>query len=123
MGEVGINARALTQNTDLVSRQDKVLISILGPDHPRPLYTKKPYEVVALDERRPDALLRSLQGEAVLPEGPAWGTMRQPVLGPARGEKLVLNGVASRILGEDPRTLLGRVLRDHLGRRSQNPES
>lgn len=122
-GEVGINAQALTQNTDLVSRQDKVLISVLGPDHPRPLYTKKPYEVVALDERRPDALVRSLQGEAVLPKQPAWDVMRQSLLEPTRGEKLVLNGVASRILGEDPRNLLGRVLRDHLGQRPQNPQS
>ncbi|MFQ5907727.1 MAG: hypothetical protein ACE5JE_02710 [Thermoplasmata archaeon] len=123
MDEVGINAQALKQNTDLVSRQDRVLISILGPDHPRPLYTKKPYEVVALDERRPDALLRSLQGEAVLPKGPTVDITGGSVLEPTRGEKLVLNGVASRILGQDHRNLIGRVLRDHLGRRPRRPEA
>ena len=111
---MGINARALEQNTQLVPRQDKVLISILGPNRPRPLYTQKPFEVVALDERRLDALLKSMNGEAVLPGRPSADVIRRPLLEPARGERLVLNGVASRVLGMDPRTVLARVLRDRL---------
>lgn len=111
---MGINARALEQNTQLVPRQDKVLISILGPNRPRPLYTQKPFEVVALDERRLDALLKSMNGEAVLPGRPSVDVIRRPLLEPARGERLVLNGVASRVLGMDPRTVLARVLRDRL---------
>ncbi|MFQ5986924.1 MAG: hypothetical protein ACE5KQ_06160 [Thermoplasmata archaeon] len=122
-GEVGIHARALAQNTELVPRQDKVLISVLGPNRPRPLYTQTPFEVVALDARRPDALLKSSQGEAVLPRGPSWDIVRRPLLEPARGERLILNGVASRVLGEDPGSLLARVLRDHLSRRTGPPES
>jgi hypothetical protein len=122
-GEVGINARALEENTQLVPRQDKVLISILGPDRPRPLYTQTPFEVVALDERRLDALLKSMQGEAVLPGAHLGDVLRRPPLDPARGERLVLNGVASRLLGEDPRALLARVLRDRLGQGRGRPES
>ncbi|MFQ5918699.1 MAG: hypothetical protein ACE5I4_01470 [Thermoplasmata archaeon] len=122
-GEVGINARALEQNTELVPRHDKVLISILGPNRPRPLYTQAPFEVVALDERRLDALMKSMQGEAVLPGAPLGDAVRRPLLEPAHGERLVLNGVASRLLGEDPRTLLARVLRDRLGRGRGRPES
>ncbi|MFQ6013773.1 MAG: hypothetical protein ACE5LS_09105 [Thermoplasmata archaeon] len=122
-GEVGINAQALAQNTELVPRQDKVLISILGPDRPRPLYTQRPFEIVALDERRPEALTKSSRGEAVLPKEAAWDILRRSLPGPARGERLVLNGVASRILGEDPRDVLARVLRDHLRRRPRQRES
>lgn len=114
--EVGINAQALAQNTQLVPRQDKVLISILGPSRPRPLYTRKPFEIVALDERRPDALVKSPQGEAVLPREPPWDIVRRPQLDPARGQGLVLNGVASLIFGSDPQDLLARMLRDALGR-------
>ncbi len=122
-GEVGINARALAQNTELVPRQDKVLISLLGPDRPRPLYMQTPFEVVALDARRLDALMKSTEGEAVLPETPSGDILRQCLLEPAPGEPLVLNGVASRVLGEDPRALLARVLRDHLGGRPHRTES
>ncbi len=113
-GEVGINARALAQNTELVPRKDKVLISVLGLDRPRPLYMQTPFEVVALDERRLDALMKSMEGEAVLPETPSGDILRQPLPGLARGERLVLNRVASRVLGEDPRAHLARVLRDRL---------
>ena len=122
-GEVGINAHALEQNTELIPRQDKVLISILGPSRARPLYTQTPFEVVALDERRLDALLKSMHGEAVLPGAPSEDLIRRPLLDPARGQRLVLNGVASRLLGEDPRALLARLFRDRLGRGLGRPES
>ncbi len=122
-GEVGINARALAQNTELVPRKDKVLISVLGLDRPRPLYMQTPFEVVALDERRLDALMKSTEGEAVLPDTPSGEILGHPLPGLARGERLVLNGVASRVLGEDPRALLARVLRDRLGVRPRRTES
>lgn len=121
--EVGINAQALAQNTELVPRQDKVLISILGPDRARPLYTQIPFEVVALDGRRPEALEKSLQGEAVLPREPTWDIVRRPLLEPTRGQQLVLNSVASRILRADPRDLLAALLHDELRRRRDSEES
>ncbi len=122
-GEVGINARALEENTELIPRQDKVLISILGTSHPRPLYTQTPFEVVALDERRLDALMKSMHGEAVLPGAPSEDVIRRPLLEPACRQQLVLNGVASRLLGEDPRALLARLFRDRLGRGFGRPEA
>ncbi|MEE9237744.1 MAG: hypothetical protein V3U52_08160 [Thermoplasmata archaeon] len=117
-GQVGINAEALDQNTELIPNQDRVLISIVGHSTRRPLYSRTPFKVVALDTRRPDGLEKSPRGEAVLPRDEPWDFVRRPYLQPRYGEPLLLNGVASRVLGRDPSELLSQLLRQGLGRLS-----
>ncbi len=113
-GQVGINFLALDQNTDLVPNKDRVLISILGRGTARPLYSQTPFQVVALDSSTPDGLERSPQGEAVLPREDVWEIVKRPHLQPRKGEALLLNGVASKVLGVDPRELLASVLSQQL---------
>lgn len=121
-GQVGINAKALNQNTTLVPEQDRVLISLLGRSTNRPLYARDPFQVVALDLNLPDALQRSRHGEAVLPAEHAWDAVRRPHLQPLEGEALLLNSVSSQVLGMDPRELLAEALRRVRGRGSHTPQ-
>ncbi len=113
-GQVGINSLALDQNTELIPDQDRVLISILGRGAARPLYSREPFQVVALDTSTPDGLAKSPQGEAVLPLDEAWDVVRRPYLQPRQGQALLLNGVASRVAGVDHRELLTKVLSQRL---------
>ncbi len=118
-GQVGINARALNQNTDLTPHQDRVLISIVGQNTVRPLYTRMTFEVVALDSVTPDALGRSLQGEAVLPLEEPWDVVRRPYLQPREGEPLLLNSVATKVFGRDVSEVLNELLAKELARRRE----
>ncbi len=117
-GQVGINSRALDQNTSLIPNQDKVLISILGRGAPRPLYARTPFQVIALDSSTPSGLQKSPQGEAVLPLEETWDVIRRPYLQPKRGQALLLNGVASKISGRDPMELLAEALSQRFNRPS-----
>lgn len=119
-GQVGINSQALDQNTHLVPEQDKVLISILGNQNTRPLYTRAPFQVVALDPSRPDGLEKSPHGEAVLPVEEVWDVVRRPYLQPTQGQPLLLNSVASKVFGRDPAEIISDLLSRALRRgRSQ----
>lgn len=109
-GQVGIHAWALNQNTTLVPDQDAVLISIVGDGVPRPLFTQRPFQVVALDRTRPDGLQKSPHGEAVLPFQALGDEIRLPHLQPTHGQPLLLNGVTARIFGTDPATVLGQLM-------------
>jgi hypothetical protein len=120
-GQVGINAEALDRNTDLIPEEDRVLISILGKNTLRPLYTRTTFQVVALDERRPDGLDKSPHGEAVLPEEVAWEVVKRPYLQPRYGEPLVLNSVATKVFGKDPRELLSQLFMQDLEKRFGGP--
>jgi hypothetical protein len=120
-GQVGINAEALDQNTDLVPDEDRVLVSVLGKSTLRPLYTRQAFQVVALDTKRPDGLGKSPQGEAVLPEELAWEVVKRPYLQPRYGEPLVLNSVSSKVFGKDPRELLSQLYLHDLERRFGGP--
>lgn len=120
-GQVGINAEALDRNTDLIPEEDRVLISVLGRDTLRPLYTRTTFQVVALDDTRPDGLGKSPRGEAVLPEERAWEVVKRPYLQLRHGEPLVLNCVASKVFARDPREILTQLYRQDLGRRFGGP--
>ncbi len=121
-GQVGINAEALDQNTTLVPEQDRVLISLLGRSTRRPLYARDAFQVVALDVRLPDALQRSLHGEAVLPAEEAWEVVKRPYLQPHEGQALLLNSVAPRTFGMEPQELLAEALRRVRERGSCEPQ-
>ncbi len=116
-GQVGINSQALDQNTRLVPERDKVLISILGNHDAKPLYTRRPFQVVALDPHRPDGLGKSPQGEAVLPVEEVWDFVSRPHLQPACGQPLLLNSVTWSVFGKDPIELMKDLLSQALRRR------
>ncbi|MFQ5837796.1 MAG: hypothetical protein ACE5HJ_03330 [Thermoplasmata archaeon] len=120
-GQVGINAEALNQNTDLVPDQDRVLISVLGRSVLKPLYTRTTFQVVALDSRTPYGLQKSPHGEAVLPVEEPWEIVKRPYLRPKHGEPLVLNSVAFKVFGKDPRELLSKLLQQDFEKRFRGP--
>ncbi len=93
--QIGLNREALADNTDLVPFEDRVLLSKLDGDTPRPLFMKRFFQVVALDKKSRDALSKSPNGEVVLPlEGTA--QKKGPNEPYAVGELVVLNGVLSQ---------------------------
>jgi hypothetical protein len=94
-GQIGLNKEALADNTDLVPYQDRVSLSKLDGSGSQPLFAKKYFEVVPLDKACPDALSKSLNGEAVLPhlEVRHKNNFTEPF---QVGEFVVLNGVLSQ---------------------------
>ncbi|MDM7934997.1 MAG: hypothetical protein QUS08_06360 [Methanothrix sp.] len=93
-GQIGVNREALADNTDLVPYQDRVSLSRLDGGLSRPLFAKKYFEVVPLDDRSPDALSKSMMGEAVLPVREA---QRRGALETFKvGDLVVMNGVLSQ---------------------------
>ena len=92
--QVGILAEALRHNTDLRPGLDRVRIGVLGHRRTRPVLFDGFFEVVPLDEGRPDARRKSPSGEAVLPEGN--DVIRAGSDPPQPGDDLVLNGVLAR---------------------------
>lgn len=93
--QIGINKQNLA-NTNLTPYHDKVTIKRLNGERAVPLYTRKWFEVIPLDNSRPDALSKSPIGEIVLPEGP--GIFRKPVFEFADREPVILNNVMTKIL-------------------------
>jgi hypothetical protein len=89
-GQIGINRDAIAGNTDLVPYQDRVFLSKLDGERSRPLFARKYFDIVPLDGRCPDALLKSSNGEAVLPQ--------EDILEKKLhiGESVILNGVISQ---------------------------
>ncbi len=116
--QVGIRRLALEANTKLDPAVDRVRIGLLGHRHARPLLLDRPFELVALDESRPESLSKSPRGEAVFPEGDE--VVRRPFPQPRPGDSVVLNGVASRhILGNPERLaqVLEAIIKEAFGRR------
>ncbi len=114
--QVGLRAAAIEANTELVPAVDRVRIGLLGRRNVRPFLLDRPFEIVALDETRPDALAKSPQGEAVLPEGDA--VVRRPFPEPQPGDAVLINGVAAKRLSDDPEKLaevLAELFRDRHG--------
>ena len=96
--QVGIAADALRRNTRLASGA-RVLVSAELGGHPRPLFARAFYEVVALDPQdAPEAARLSPHGEAVFSafevDGDARGRSVVPRLDPQT--TVVLNASASR---------------------------
>ncbi len=115
--QVGIRRDAIEANTELDPEVDRVRIGLLGQRNVRPYLIDHAFEIVPLDERRPDALSRSPAGEAVLPTGDEVVRRPFPVLQP--GDKVVINGVASKRLLQDPEKLaqvLESLFREGYGR-------
>jgi hypothetical protein len=96
-GLIGINRRNL-ERTRLTPYVDRVYIRKLEGGKAVPLYIRETYEIVPLDENRPDALSKSPMGEAVLPEEP--DIFRRPLAQwPRIKEPVLLNNVLSRLIG------------------------
>jgi hypothetical protein len=93
--QIGINREALEVNTSLDPSQDRVRVTVLGRVR-RPIFFERFFEVVALDERHPEALKRSPAGEAVLPEG---DQVLRPHGSPHPGDEVVISSVESQRLG------------------------
>jgi hypothetical protein len=90
--QVGVNMEALAENTDIVPNEDNVMISKLE-GRGMPLLIKKYFTVVPLDEKSPDALLKSPIGEVVFPVQVKKEWFLEPV---KIGESVVLNNVMSQ---------------------------
>jgi hypothetical protein len=92
--EIGVNREALARNTDITPYEDTVLISKLEGNG-KPLFTKKYFTVVPLDEASPDASAKSPIGEVVLPvvdrRQKEWDFEQIEV-----GEPVILNNVLSQ---------------------------
>ncbi|HLA47185.1 MAG TPA: hypothetical protein VJ207_06405 [Thermoplasmata archaeon] len=116
--QVGIRRSGIEANTELDPAVDRVRIGLLGRRHARPFLMDRPFEIVPLDESRPDSLSKSPRGEAVLPEGDE--VVRRPFPLPRPGDSVVLNGVAARRFLNDPERLakvLEAVFEEGFGRR------
>ena len=100
--QIGIRREALEKNTNLEPDQDQVTVSLVGENKSRPLFMYKSFEVVALDEARPQALGLSPQGEAVLPAD-EYAEVRKPVLDLQHGDYLLLNRLAGLIFQDRKR--------------------
>jgi len=101
--QVGVNKEALAQNTELAPR-DQVSVGLAGSDPDRPWFFQEPFQVVPLDERRPEAAALSAHGEVVLPEQ-EYDYVRRPHLQPRLGDAVVLKGTAAKRLDDDPEWL------------------
>ena len=95
-GQIGLNREALAGNTDLVPYQDRVSLSKLDGTVSRPLFAKKYFEVVPLSKACPDALSKSLNGEAVLPQQQEVNHKKGFIEPFQVGEFVVMNGVLSQ---------------------------
>ena len=115
--QIGIRREALEANTELDPEVDRVRIGLLGQRNARPYLIDHPFEVVPLDDRRPEALARSPQGEAVLAEGDE--VVRHPFPAAQPGDKVLINGVAAKRLLANPEKLaavLESLFREGYGR-------
>ncbi len=89
-GQIGLNSRALSENTDLIPYQDRVIISKLDGSRVQPLYSKRYFTVVPIDSNKPDAYSKSRLGQVVFPQG------RNGFPDPVKtGDQVILNSVLS----------------------------
>ena len=117
--QIGINRDALERNTSIDPSTDRVRVTVLGRVR-RPVLFDRFFEVVALDERHPDALRRSPMGEAVLPEG---DQVLRPRASPHPGDEILLNRAVSHRLGllADSESFAGVVQELFRSRRELDP--
>lgn len=90
-GYIGVRKEALAENTDIIPYEDKVLISKLEDNKITPLFTKRYFTVVPLDENSPDASSKSPMGEVVLPLQDKKQCMEFKV-----GDSVIINNVMSQ---------------------------
>lgn len=107
-GQVGVNRGALERNTELEPR-DPVAVAVVGKSPERPLFLVETFEVVPLDERKPEAAGLSPLGEIVLPDA-LYDFVRRPHLQPRPGEAVVMKATAAKLLAQPP-AWLEEVLR------------
>ncbi len=98
-GHIGVKKEALAENTDIVPYEDKVLLSRLENNKIQPLFTKKYFTVVPLDENSPDASSKSPMGEVVLPLQEKKSEQFKV------GDAVILNNVMSQRLSGLARTM------------------
>lgn len=112
LSQVGINREALESNTSLDPLLDRVRVAFVGRARIRPLLMDRFFEVVPLDEHRPDAFARSPGGEVVLAEGDA--VLRGYGL-PRTGEDVLINNVlGARLNATASPVEFERILRELL---------
>lgn len=112
LSQVGINREALESNTSLDPLLDRVRVAFVGRARIRPLLMDRFFEVVPLDEHRPDAFARSPGGEVVLAEGDA--VVRGYAL-PRTGEDVLINNVfGARLNATASPVEFERILRELL---------
>ncbi len=104
-GELGMNKEAIVENTDLIPFEDRVLLSKLEGGSSRPLFTRKYFRVVPIDGTKPDALAKSLHGEAILPADD------KETVSLRVGEMVVINSVLSRRHGCGFAGLIDRIIK------------
>ena len=120
-GQVGVNRTALEENTEIDVARDRVAVAVLGEAREaRPLLLRERFEVVPLDDARPESIALSPNGEVVLPQG-EWDFVRRPHLQPVLGQALVLNKPPGRLASEPEAIgeLLARELRRRRGAESR----
>lgn len=93
--QVGINRHNL-EGVGLSPYLDRVSIRKIEDRKVVPLYARRWFEVVPLDESTPDALSKSPHGEAVLSE--ELSTAEGDYLDLAKNEPIILNSVLSGVL-------------------------
>ncbi len=97
--QLGLNEELMLSKTDLVPFEDKVTLRKFEANALRPLFYRRWFNVVPLDEEKPDALAKSLSGEVVLPVSFA---DRAEIQGFKKGSFVVLNSVLSKRSKGDP---------------------
>ncbi len=109
--QIGVNLKALAENTDIVPYKDTVLISKLE-GRGTPLLTRKYFTVVPLDEAAPDALSKSPIGEVVFPAQDRKEWFLEPI---KIGESVILNNVLSQRYPNRLANALDRVIKSRSG--------
>jgi len=100
-GQVGLRSEAVAVNLGMDVAQERVGVAVLGEGRgARPLFYQDRFEVVPLDESRPQARELSPNGEVVLPAA-EWDVVRRPQLQPRVGQSLVIERAPAR-LATDP---------------------
>ncbi len=109
--QIGVNLKALAENTVIVPYKDTVLISKLE-GRGTPLFTKKYFTVVPLDKASPDALSKSPMGEVVFPAEDRKEWFLEPF---EIGESVILNNVLSQRYPNRLVNALDRVIKNRSG--------
>lgn len=109
--QVGVNMKALAENTDIVPHEDTIMISKLE-GRGMPLLLKKYFTVVPLDETSPDALLKSPIGELVLPAQVKKEWFLEPI---EIGESVILNNILSQKYPNRLVNFMDRIIKSRSG--------
>jgi hypothetical protein len=116
--QVGVRREALEQNTSLDPSEDRVTLTVLGTSTGKPLVLQDYFEVVPLDDARPEALECSPRGELVLAAG-EWDFVRRPQLEVPHGTMIQMKAAATRLLGPAPKQRLMEIVMEEIRRRKE----